>query len=178
MRFWEPSFYSGIARMDVFAVLICCFVCTGSAEKHVRKQSLLSKVNRSVSSAASAARTYVSRPQAKAGYGKLARRLFNNENECSQSRASKLRCAVRSDQNGKSCSSSDDSLMTISLSSTPKYKYSDYLSTVDTAAFQESKSDVEQIEKIILCWKKGGTVPVRLRASILEECFGMVLLGR
>lgn len=164
--------------MDVFAVLICCFVSTGAAENHVHKQSLLSKAYRAVSSAASAARSFASRQRAEVNDGNLARCTLNNENECTESRASKLCRAIRADWNEKSFCGSDDSLMTISLTATPRKKDSEELVIMDAVACQESKSEVEQLEKIISCWKKGGTLPVRLRASILEECFNMVLLGR
>lgn len=169
---------SDIVKMDVLALLICCFVSTGAAQQRVRKPSFVSKAYLAARNAANAARTLVSRQRAETKDRNLARCSVNSENECNQSRVSKLCAAMRADWQEKSFCSSSDSLMTISSAGTPRKKGSDELAIIDAASHQECKSEIEKLEKTILCWKKGGTFPVRLRASILEECFGMVLLGR
>lgn len=170
--------HSRIVKMNVFALLICCFVHTGASEKPAPKRPRLSKACRVILSAMRSAKTYMSRQQSNVRAGTSGQCLFDEDNDDNISRLRKLLNMLEADWNEEYCSSQSDSLMTVSLTSTLRPEDSERLSYFDVAACQESKYDLEQLRKYLLCWKKGGTVPVHLRASIMEECFGMVLLGR
>lgn len=164
--------------MNVLTILVCCFVCGGKTGKPTTKQSRILKVFRAISNTASAAKHYMSRHQADLKDAKAMQFLFDKNKASNKSYICKLSDVIRAEWKGGSRSSKDESLMTVSLTSSLRSEHLENLSNTGVSASQESIADAEQLAKVIACWRKGGTFPVHLRVSILDECFGIMLLGR